>query len=220
MKVDYVSFPSRLARMEYLATVFKRFLVGRVLDIGCDDAYLRKILPEGDYTGLDIGGEPDIRLNLEEIERLPFEDSCFDCVVSLDVLEHLDNLHHIFGELIRVTRRYLIISFPNNWVNARRPIERGKGSFGHYGLPLERPQDRHKWFFSLAEAKEFVEGQVRKYPLLLLELRVSEKPRSFVIWAFRRLHYPSPERYLNRYAHTLWVVLEKALVATNSDEIG
>ncbi len=209
MKVDYVSFSGRLARVEYLATTFKHLLVGRVLDVGCDKAYLRKMLPDCDYTGLDISGEPDIQLNLEGIDHLPFNDDTFDCVLGSDILEHLDNLPHVFGELVRVSRNHLIISLPNNWVNARKPIERGKGSIGHYGLPVECPADRHKWFFSLAEAKEFINGQLKKYPISLLELRVSEKPRPFIVRFCRRLYYPSQERYVNRYAHTLWVVLEK-----------
>ena len=209
MKVDYVSFQNRRARIEYIANAFNRFLVGRVLDVGCDEAYLKKMLPDCDYTGLDISGEPDIQLNLEGIDHLPFNDDTFDCVLGSDILEHLDNLHHVFGELVRVSRRHLIISLPNNWVNARKPIERGKGSIGHYGLPVECPADRHKWFFSLAEAKEFINGQLKKYPISLLELRVSEKPRPFIVRFCRRLYYPSQERYVNRYAHTLWVVLKK-----------
>jgi hypothetical protein len=131
-------------------------------------------------------------------------------VVASEVLEHLDNLHEVFGELVRVSKKYLILSLPNNWANARRPIERGKGSFAHYGLPADPPSDRHKWFFSLTEAKAFIEGQVKKYPVRLVELRVSEKPRPFLVRMHRRLRYLSKERYRNRYAHTLWAVLEKS----------
>jgi SAM-dependent methyltransferase len=208
MHVDYASFENRQARIEYLARVFKRFLVGRLLDLGCDKAYLKRLLPDHDYVGVDLSEDADIRLNLES-ERLPFEDNSFDCVISSDVLEHLDNLHRVFGDMVRVSRKYLIVSLPNNWVNARRPIERGKGSVGHYGLPVNPPRDRHKWFFSLTEANGFIEGQLKKYPISLVELRVSEKRRFFLMRACRRLRYPSNQRYLNRYAHTLWVVLEK-----------
>lgn len=208
-KVDYVSFQGRQARIEYLARAFKPFLAGKLLDVGCDKAHLKTILPDVDYVGVDISEDADIQLNLEESEDLPFEDNSFECVISSDVLEHLDNLHQVFGEMVRVSRQYLIVSLPNNWANARRPIERGKGSIGHYGLPVDPPRDRHKWFFSLTEAKKFIEGQLGKYPISLVEYSVSEKPRSFLIRMCRRLRYPSRERYLNRYAHTLWVVLGK-----------
>jgi SAM-dependent methyltransferase len=209
MHVDYATFDSRQARIEYLARVFKGFLAGRLLDVGCDKAYLKRLLPDHEHIGVDLSDDADIRLNLES-ERLPFDDNSFDCVIGSDVLEHLDNLHQVFGDMVRVSRKYLIVSLPNNWVNARRPIERGKGSFGHYGLPVDPPRDRHKWFFSLTEAKEFIEGQLKKYPITLLELRASEKPRFFLLRAWRRVCYPSKPRYLNRYAHTLWAVLEKS----------
>lgn len=209
MRVEYVSFPSRSARSEYVATRFRRFLKGKVLDVGCDEAALRALVPDVDYTGVDVAGEPDITLDLEEADALPFGDSSFDCVVCVDVLEHLDNLHNTFGELIRVAIKHLIISLPNNWCNARRPIERGSGGIGHYGLPGDPPADRHKWFFSISEAADFVREQARRHSLSIVELYATEKPRPLLIRGFRRLRYPLGERYLNRYAHTLWVVLEK-----------
>lgn len=209
MRVEHVSFQTRSARSEYIVNRFRQFLAGKILDVGCDKALVRTLLPNVDYTGVDVVGDPDIRLNLEDIDELPFDNGAFDCVLCSDVLEHLDNLHHIFGELVRVAKKHLIISLPNNWANARRPIARGKGSFGHYGLPIDPPQDRHKWFFSLSEAINFIKEQGKKYPIAILELHVNEKPRPLLIKAFRRLLYPSQERYLNRYAHTLWCVLEK-----------
>jgi 2-polyprenyl-3-methyl-5-hydroxy-6-metoxy-1,4-benzoquinol methylase len=209
MRVEYISFASRSARSKYIANRFKRFLAGKILDVGCDKAVLRKLLPGVDYTGVDVAGDPDIRLNIEDVSNLPFDDGSFDCVVCSDVLEHLDNLHQIFGELIRVARKYVIISLPNNWSNARIPIARGKGSFGHYGLPIDPPQDRHKWFFAASEATNFLRAQVRKYAISILEIHATEKPRLLLARALRRLLYPSQECYLNRYAHTIWVVFEK-----------
>jgi SAM-dependent methyltransferase len=170
---------------------------------------LKKLLPDMKYTGLDIGGNPDIRLDLEKVERLPFDNSSYDCVICVDVLEHLDNLHHIFGEVIRVAKKNLIISFPNCWAVARKPIRRGKGSFAHYGLPNEPPTDRHKWFFNLSQAREFVLKQARRYGISIVEFHATEKPRLGFVRALRKVRYPKQEWYLNRYANTLWVVFEK-----------
>jgi len=207
--IDAASFSVRANRTRYLAAHFGRFLGGSVLDVGCDMGLLRDMLPPGSsYTGVDIGGNPDIRLNLEEIEALPFGDEAFDVVACTDVLEHLDNLHFIFSELVRVSGRYLIISLPNNWTAARRPIARGSGQIGHYGLPLHPPADRHKWFFNLSEAKAFLEGQAELLSLSIVEMHITEKPRPPVVRGLLRLFAGSCERYLNRYAHTLWAVLE------------
>ena len=41
------------------------------------------------------------------------------------------------------------------------------------------------------------------------EVRVSEKVRPGLVRALRRLRHPRRERYLNRYAHTLWIVFRR-----------
>lgn len=209
MEVEYIAFADRSARSQYIASRFKDYLSGKVLDVGCDKAILKKLLPGIIYTGIDIGGTPDITINLEEITGLPFDNRAFDCVVCSDVLEHLDNLHFIFEEIIRVSSRYVIISLPNNWTNARKPLERGRGSFDKYGLPAEKPADRHKWFFNMSEAKNFIEQQLRENNISIKELFATEKPRPLPVRILRRIKYLSHEKYLNRYGHTLWVVLEK-----------
>jgi len=209
LKVEYVSFNDRSARSHYIAERFEPYIAGKVLDVGCDRALLRTLRPDIDYFGVDMGGTPDLSLNLEEIAALPFEDGSFDTVVCSDVLEHLDNIHFMLSELVRVSRKHLIISLPNNWTNARRPLERGKGSFDKYGLPLEKPVDRHKWFFSLSEAIAFMDYQAQKLGVNIVEQVVTEKPRPLITRAARRIIYPQQEHYLNRYSHTYWTVLRK-----------
>jgi len=207
--LDKAHFATRADRARYIAQRFSGRLSGRLLDVGCDRKFLRALAPECDYVGLDVAGDPDRTLDLEKVARLPFDDASFDCVVCADVLEHLDNLHAVFAELVRVCRTWLIVSLPNNWANARLRIARGTGAFAHYGLPVEPPADRHKWFFSLSEALNFLRSRVDIYPVALEELRVTEKPRPLALTALRRLVWPSKERYLNRYAHTLWAVFRK-----------
>ncbi len=80
---------------------------------------------------------------------------------------------------------------------------------GHYGLPPGPPPDRHKWFFGLSEAVHFIEENAKNLPVEVVELHVTEKPRPLAIRLLRRLLHPSQESCLNRYAHTLWVVLRK-----------
>lgn len=209
MKVEQVEFKDRAARSEYISRRFQPLLQGKILDVGCDMAVLKTLLPGADYTGVDISGAPDFQVNLEATGRLPFSDNAFDSVVCTDVLEHLENLHQMFGELARVSRRNVILSLPNNWVNARVPIARGRGSFGKYGLPADKPPDRHKWFFSLSEAADFIQAQTQKFPLVCREMFATEKPRPLLVRGLRRLRYPVLDHYLNRYAHTVWAWLEK-----------
>ena len=208
MQTEYIQFPTRESRSHYVAKRFQKYVAGSVLDVGCFEAPLRDILQGVQYTGIDVAGRPDIKLNLEECTRLPFESGEFSCVICVDVLEHLDNLHLVFGELVRVSARHLIVSLPNCWRDARRPIERGKGKFRHYGLPVDPPTDRHKWFFSFTEAKEFLVEQAERNRLTVAEMFATEKPKAWLIRSFRRLLYPG-DKYRNRYTQTVWAVFDK-----------
>lgn len=206
---DFVRFETREERVRWMSRAFASALHGRVLDVGCDRRYLKSLRPDLDYLGIDIGGDPDIRIDLEAVAVLPFADRSFDVVVCSEVLEHLDTLHRVFGELVRVSKQRLLISLPNCWTAARKPLVRGRGSIGHYGLPSERPADRHKWFFSLSEADAFTRAAAREHSLRIVERRVSEKPRPLLVRALRRMRHPERERYDNLFAHTLWVLFER-----------
>jgi SAM-dependent methyltransferase len=200
---SYVRFETRQDRPRYLAERYPEVLRGRVLDVGCDKAVLRGFCAPGQYVGIDFSPEADVRQDLMADGTLPFPERSFDGVVCTDVLEHLENLHALFDELVRVARDHLLVTLPNNWNSARRQLQRGKGSIAHYGLPLERPLDRHRWFFSLSEAEAFFRGQCQRHGLALVELRALEKPRPVPLRLARRFLAGGAERYRNRFAHTL-----------------
>ncbi len=205
----YLECPTRESRSRFIAERFQKYLDASVLDVGCCEAPLRALLPAGaSYTGIDMAGRPDQIVNLEKTERLPFDDNAFACVLCIDVLEHLDNLHAIFAELVRVSGRFILVSLPNNWCDARRPIERGQGRFGHYGLPLQAPADRHKWFFNFTQARQFMEGKAEEFGLRMEDMFLAEKPRHPILRFARKMRYPG-DRYHNRYSRTLWALLEK-----------
>lgn len=193
----------RLDRPRFLAEVYGAFLRGRVLDVGCARAALKSLIRAREYVGLDRTPEADVQHDLDREPRLPFPARAFDAVVCADVLEHLENLHSLFGELVRVTRTDLLVTLPNNWNSARRRLGEGRGAIAHYGLPLEEPRDRHRWFFSFSEAEAFLRGQAARHTLEIAELRALEKPRPTLVRAARRFWHPSAARYLNLYAHTL-----------------
>jgi SAM-dependent methyltransferase len=205
---EFVHFAERRSRSEYVARRFAKYLRESVLDVGCFEAPLRDILRDVDYTGVDMTGNPDIQLHLERCESLPFESDSFHCVICLEVLEHLDNLHAMFDEIIRVARTHVILSLPNCWRGARRPVERGKGSFGHYGLPVQAPADRHKWFINYVQARDFFTGQAEEKGLTITELFTTEKRRPLAKILLRHLLFRG-DRYRNRYVETVWCVYSK-----------
>lgn len=208
LATEFATFRERHERSEYIAQRFAPYLQESVLDVGCYEAPLRSILKDVRYVGIDIVGKPDLFLNIEAAEKLPFGDGEFRCVLCIEVLEHLDTMHRMFGELARVSKEYVIISLPNCWRDARRPIERGRGQFAHYGLPSERPMDRHKWFFGYVEAVEFLKESAKRHRLEMLHLFGTEQHRNGLLRLLRRLRYPGT-RYHNRYVQTSWAVMQK-----------
>jgi len=149
-----IQYRGRKDRLTKMATIFKDYLSGNVLDVGCDARYLANLVL-GPYTGVDIAGNPDAYVDLEC--PLPYPDNGFDTVVCMDVLEHVDHLHAAFDELCRVSRRYLIIGLPNEleWWLRFQMVILGRFS-GNYRLTAEPPTDRHRWAFNLKEARDFL----------------------------------------------------------------
>ena len=205
---EIATFGDRAARSRYVARRFAPYLVESVLDVGCYEAPLRELLPQVRYFGVDMAGRPDLVVDLDRVERLPFEDRSYRCVICIEVLEHLERLHAMFDELVRVSASHVIVSLPNCWRDARRPIERGRGHFAHYGLPAEPPADRHRWFFSYSEARDFVAAKGAAHGLEVVEMFGTEMRRSALSRAARRIRYPGAA-YFNRYVQTLWSVLRR-----------
>lgn len=128
--------------------------------MGCGDCYLKELI-QAEYVGIDKYGKPNI---LKDISRgLPLEDKSFDVVAAFDILEHLDNIYFIFDELCRVSRKWVVITLPNmfKW-RFRISFLFGRLMSGKYGLPENPSIDRHRWLFSLNEAKKFVKGRAKK----------------------------------------------------------
>jgi len=54
-----------------------------------------------------------LRVQQESILALNREDSSFDCVICLEVLEHIGDFQRALSELFRVTRKWVVLSVPN-----------------------------------------------------------------------------------------------------------
>ena len=93
-----------------------------VLDIGFGYPFLSTFLgQEYDIYGTDI--EPEALKNLDEKrykhanieEVIPFGNSKFDCIVMLELIEHLRNIEKVFKEIKRVLKPggIVLIATPN-----------------------------------------------------------------------------------------------------------
>ncbi len=150
------AYTDRASKARYIATKYAPILSTSVLDVGCDQRQMLAHLPKGvRYTGLDIAPPADVVINLDTPGiTLPCADQEFDTVMACDVLEHLERIHAIFDEFCRVAAQRVIISLPNpahNFVDALTAD--GGGRLKFYGLPVDAPKDRHRWFFGAEEAR-------------------------------------------------------------------
>jgi len=214
---DY-RYTDRETKSRYVWEKYRPLLQGRILDVGADECHLKQYLdPQTKYWGIGLGGSPDQQVNLEQ-ERIPFPDDSYDCVLCLDVLEHVENIHDVFDELCRVARRHVIVSLPSPYAQFFRLLRTGDYKPGEplkfYGLPVERPPDRHKWFFSVEEAERFIRHRAEISGMRVGQIdleSVGHEGRGWRAWlrilGRELLLNPSVSRR-NLYAGTLWAVLE------------
>jgi len=134
-----------------------------VLDVGCRDKVLKRYINKKynnfEYLGIDLINCEDEEILCYDLEKpLPIKDSSYDIVIALDVLEHVDNIHLLYKELLRVSKKQVIVAFPNEYYWKFRL----KYLFGldidikKYRLPKEAIKDRHRWITHYFSVLEFV----------------------------------------------------------------
>ena len=93
-----------------------------ILDIGFGYPFLANFVGQ-EYDIYGIDNEPEFLRNLDEThyrqgnieEQIPFEDNKFDCVVMLELIEHLANVNRAYEEIRKVLKPggVVLISTPN-----------------------------------------------------------------------------------------------------------
>ena len=219
----HTNFTNRDEKQQFIAEKFKDILKKSVLDVGADEGYIKKYMPEGvAYKGIGLGGEnPDIvAVNLEE-NAIPFDNGTFETVMCMDVLEHLENIHHVFKELCRVSSKNVLISLPNPlgdlMGNMRKQNHKQHQLVKFYGLPVEKPNDRHKWFFSATEAQYFVSTLAEEcgYEIHFYEQSglhtsgLKALARKVILQTLRLVIKNKEISYEDIFGSTLWWVLKK-----------
>ena len=200
-------YTDRAERAGFIAESFGWAIREPLLDVGSGQQHLKKVLTQGfAYTGIDVTDEADVHFNLDS-GTIPFEAGSFETVVCADTLEHLENIHFVLTELFRLSRRWVILSLPNCWCDMKFLMAgRGRGSGKFYGLPLQKPPDRHRWFFNYSEARSF--------------LLSSAEGLASNVWLYRYYGLKGHSFYLANlmlpkalfdelFVNTLWAVFEK-----------
>lgn len=164
-----INWSTREQRSEFVATFAKQMGVSNVLNVGSGgERALSKFLDKNiSHTDLDFVGDVDLKLNLDETERLPFDDNSFDLVCAMDVLEHLENFHRTNNELLRISKKATLISLPNSAAEVpyilfnkiKASDHKNRGVFSkYYGLPITHQTDRHRYWMYTQDIIRFYEN--------------------------------------------------------------
>ncbi len=103
---------------------------GNILDIGSGNGYLLwyilENLPEADLfctdkdklkmksiSDVSNAARVNVDISCSDGEQLPYKDNSFDAVTILEVLEHTKDPGRFIKEVLRVTRKWVIVSVPS-----------------------------------------------------------------------------------------------------------
>lgn len=109
-----------------LISLAKPLKAETILDAGCGEGFtMDKLSKKGvgkkiegiEYTkdALSFGKKlfPNLTFRQGSVYELPYKDNSFDLVICTEVLEHLEEPAKALKEILRVSKKYLIISVPN-----------------------------------------------------------------------------------------------------------
>lgn len=111
-------------------SILKSYLNGSILDIGCgENTPIKEYLSRFYSVGVDIY-TPYLQENKKNnvhteyikanINNLNFiKDSSFDCVIALDVIEHLekDDGYRLLKQMNRIAKKTVVVMTPNGYIN-------------------------------------------------------------------------------------------------------
>ncbi len=150
----HVYTPKQTLRYKLVKAHFDDAFDGSIADIGDRNGAIQEFA-RGDVSTVDKNNT-DLALFDWDASLLPFRDRQFDAVFCLDTLEHIADVHTRFADLLRVSKKYAIISLPNCWKKTVKEMVRGRSVRNSYGLPVEKPMDRHRWYMNTEEIEDFL----------------------------------------------------------------
>lgn len=106
--------------------IIKKLNVNKVLDAGCGEGFFLERLRKNNIgkslegieflkRAIEIGRKihPEITIKQGSIYSLPYKNNAFDIVLCTEVLEHLENPEKAYREILRVSKKYCLISVPH-----------------------------------------------------------------------------------------------------------
>lgn len=164
----------------FLNTVVKTIRplnIDSVLDVGCGEGFtLHRLSTEKigkEFEGIEYNAGaielgkklyPRLKITKGDIYELPYKSNSFDLVVCTEVLEHLENPKKAYRELIRVSKKYVLLSVPNEPFFTIQRIARLQNIF-HLGAHPEHIQHWSAFAFTKFVKIRGVKLITRKFPI-------------------------------------------------------
>lgn len=109
-----------------LTSLAKPLKAETILDAGCGEGFtLNKLIVNKigqSVEGVEYSKEaialgkklfPNAKIKQGSVYDLPYRDNSFDLIVCTEVLEHLENPKKAIQEILRVSKKYILVSVPN-----------------------------------------------------------------------------------------------------------
>ncbi len=147
-----------------------------ILDVGCGEGFtLEKIRKAGigkklegvDFLdrAIELGKKEHPKLTLKQgsIFDLKYKDNSFDLIICSEVLEHIDDPEKGLQELVRVSKKYCLLSVPNEPFFMMGNFLRGK-NLSRFGNDIEHINHWAFWQFKNMVSQYMTIRTVR-YPI-------------------------------------------------------
>lgn len=140
-----------------------------VLDVGCRNCEAKFIVPYGvSYFGNDLFQNAEKSVSfVGDILSVNF-DRTFDCVMALDIVEHVDDPFALMDKLASLAEKHLIVSLPNIYDLLHKYDFVFRGTLGRkYSFGVKNSLDRHRWVMNYDEIHHFFSWYSKKHRMHL-----------------------------------------------------
>jgi ubiquinone/menaquinone biosynthesis C-methylase UbiE len=123
-------------------TELKNIAPTSILDVGAGEGFLLQRLVDNHigkhHEGIEYVDEaialakkyhPKLTIKKGDIYKLPYKDNSFDLLICTEVLEHLEDPTKALKELLRVSKKYCLLTVPNEPYFTIQRFIRGKNIF-------------------------------------------------------------------------------------------
>lgn len=182
----------------YILDRLKQLGVISILEVGCGTAPIYGMIKENinwgfKYKGTDFANEmvevardyfKTANLDIQDARKLKEGDNRWDCVLSIDCLDHLDDYKAAIAEAARVAKKYVVISLWRDFVTS--------GTSLNSRNMMNKEEGEEPWEESYLQeySKEVLEEEFKKNNLEIIEFtngpEVNEVNQRRALWILKK----------------------------------